>query len=544
VPPPSSCPFPRRPVSCAATARLAWPTLLQSLYLAATFPDRTECDLGGTLPDLDRLRSPCRLFFILRDRKAVTPIEESIFRCTHFRVMKLLIISPHFPPSNAADMQRIRLVSGYLGENEIEVVILAVESDQVSAPKDDFLSSTVPAALDVQRTRALGIKWGKMPGLGTLSNRAIHALGRAGDKLLKAKPFDLVYFSTTQFGIHLLGPRWKQKFGVPFVMDYQDPWVNDYYRNHPEVTPPGGRLKYSVVDRINRVNEPKVLRHCSGITSVSKAYPKQLESRYPWLRCMNWADRKPSSTGKKERQLPSLIAPFPGDARDFSLIRESSIQQNVFDPSDGKIHWVYVGRGGEDMALALGGLFYGIRERLRNDPEMAKSLQLHFVGTSYAAAGSGKKTVLPIAEKFGLAAIVEEDPDRIPYSETLRCLLDADALIVPGSDDPAYTASKIYSYLLADKPMLAIFHKESSVTSLIETVGGGSVVSFSSSDSTESLGMRIASSVFSENLTIPSVALDHDRFAPHTARSEAARFAEFFRYCLAREQEQSQENGN
>ena len=36
-----------------------------------------------------------------------------------------------------------------------------------------------------------------------------------------------------------------------------------------------------------------------------------------------------------------------------------------------------------------------------------------------------------------------------------------DALFMPGSDDPAYTASKIYPYLLTRKPLLAIFNAES-----------------------------------------------------------------------------------
>ena len=41
---------------------------------------------------------------------------------------------------------------------------------------------------------------------------------------------DLIFFSTTQFDAFSLGPTWKRKFGVPYVLDYHDPWVNNYYR--------------------------------------------------------------------------------------------------------------------------------------------------------------------------------------------------------------------------------------------------------------------------------------------------------------------------
>ncbi len=87
-----------------------------------------------------------------------------------------------------------------------------------------------------------------------------------------------------------------------------------------------------------------------------------------------------------------------------------------------------------------------------------------------------EKTVEPLAANYGLERIVVEHTDRIPYSETLRCLLDANALFAPGSDDTGYTASKIYPYLLMGKPMLSVFHRMSSVAALIKNVGGSSLV--------------------------------------------------------------------
>jgi hypothetical protein len=189
-------------------------------------------------------------------------------------------------------MQRVRLILPYLKEASVEAEVLGVEAEQVSSPQDPWLVSGLPFDVPIHRVKALGLGWSRFPGFGLLSFRAMGALRCKGDELLRSGKFDLVYFSTTQFGIHLLGPSWKKRHGVPFVMDYQDPWVSDYYREHPEVTPPGGRLKYALMDRLNRRNEPRVLKECSGITSVSPDYPKQIAKRYEFLKVGKWESGK------------------------------------------------------------------------------------------------------------------------------------------------------------------------------------------------------------------------------------------------------------
>ena len=451
-------------------------------------------------------------------------------------MIHILIISPHFPPTNAADMQRVRLVLPYLCKAGAEAVVLAIDPEQVAAPLDEWLQAGLPENVSVHRVKALGLLWGRISGLGTLGFRALRALKKAGDSLLRTGDIDLVYFSTTQFGVHILGPHWKRKYGIPFVMDYQDPWVSDYYRNHPEVPPPGGRFKYGIADWLNRRNEPRVLRECCGITSVSAAYPRQLRKRYPWLHVIDSGPRPPTSDPRpptSPSQLLSTVLPFPGDCRDFDRVRQENISQRVFDPHDGKRHWVYVGRGGEDMAFAVRALFSALAA-LR---PLTSDIRLHFIGTSYAAAGAGRPTIEPLAAEFGLRQQVEEYPDRIPYSEALRCLLDAEALFVPGSDDPAYTASKIYPYLLTGKPLLAIFHESSSVTSLIREAGGGIVVPFGGKETTEQLGRRVLETAFNASGYLQTVALNQEGFAPYLADAQARRLVEFFEQCLANEGE-------
>jgi hypothetical protein len=109
---------------------------------------------------------------------------------------------------------------------------------------------------------------------------------------------------------------------------------------------------------------------------------------------------------------------------------------------------------------------------------MFNKIHFWFLGTSYASPGSGTKTISPIAIKYGIQEFVTESTDRISYFETLFLLEQATVLFMPGSVDKSYTASKLYPYILARKPLLAIFYYKSSVVEVLNKTMAGEVVCF------------------------------------------------------------------
>lgn len=405
--------------------------------------------------------------------------------------MKVLCVAPRFAPLNAADSHRLRLLVPHLLALGHDVEVLAVDPCDVPMPQDEWLATRLPPQLRVHRARVPARSW----GMRSLEHRAWRPLARAGDKLLAGGGFDLVFFSTTDFLLHALGPRWHARWDVPFCMDYQDPWVNDYYSRHPEVVPPGGRLKYAVKSRWDRVAERRVVRECAGFLAVSPAYLRDLEQRY----------------GDAVRGKPQQVAGFPGEPAEF---------EGMPSPQRGGPRvWRYIGRGGADMQPAARGFFRAWRRAVDENLDTARTLRFEAIGTSYAEDGG--QTLAPCAAAEGLAARVSEQPRRIGYRAMLEALATSDALVVFGSDDPAYTGSKLYPYLLSGRPVLAILHAASPAVPLLLSVGGAVLVTFDADTSADALAARILQAWFAPAEGPRAPPLDRQAFEPFTARAQA-----------------------
>jgi hypothetical protein len=127
------------------------------------------------------------------------------------------------------------------------------------------------------------------------------------------------------------------------------------------------------------------------------------------------------------------------------------------------------------MWPALRLVFSALRTGLSEAPEPFQRLRLHFIGTDYAPPERSRKTIEPLASLLGVSAHVREHPQRIPYFEALQVLRDGNMLLLPGSDDPQYTPSKTYPYILAHKPLLAILNEKSGACDVLRSTNAGRV---------------------------------------------------------------------
>ncbi len=365
---------------------------------------------------------------------------------------RVLIISPYFPPSNSADSQRIRMSLPYFKDFGWEAEVVCVAEKHSEMPQDELLLQTVPADTIIHRVEAFSKKRTSKFGLGSLALRSLWFYQRKVMLLLQAKNYDLIYFSTTEFPVCILGTYWKKRFKIPFVIDMQDAWHSEYYQDKPKKDQP---KKYWFSYRLHKYLEPLAMKNCDGLISVSADYIIDLNQRYPQL-----------------KNKPAAVIPFGAFEKDFEIAKNNFEKcLPVISKNPDKFNIVYVGRGGADMQTALELLFNAIKEALKNEFEVFSKLHFYFIGTSYAPKKSAQKTILPVAKKFGVENQVIEITGRIGFYSTINTLLAADALFIPGSDDPQYTASKIYPYILTKKPILAIFNPASSAITILKECG-------------------------------------------------------------------------
>ncbi|MDF1722293.1 MAG: glycosyltransferase [Minwuia sp.] len=402
-------------------------------------------------------------------------------------------------------MHRLRQCLPYFRQNGWDPVVFAIDPDRVEGSLDPLLSETVPADVPVHHVDAFSPRLTRLAGLGNLGFRSWFQLRRAVDNYLASNPVDLICFTTTVFTAIAHGPHWQRKFGVPFVVDLQDPWRNDYYLSLPNKERPRKfRFDHWQKSRLEAATMP----NAAGVMAVSRQYIDTVQSRYPAL---------------KDR--PTLALPFAASPGDIEVALQMPVSKPI---RPGKISLRYVGARGPDMTTALRILFRAARRGLSEHPDLFERLSLEFIGTSYAAAGRGNETVMPIAREEGVSEIVTEWTDRQPYFGALRLLLDADVLMIIGADSPAYSASKAYGYIMARRPLVAILRKDSNTAALLEATQTGQICSFEELDDL-SEPVEVMTRMLVTALLAPSPpTTDWTAFQAHTAAFHTSVIAHFF----------------
>ena len=363
---------------------------------------------------------------------------------------RLLMVSPHFPPDGSAGTHRARLLAPHLADYGWEPTVVTVDPRDYESRLDPELADMVPSTLRVIRCRAWPARWTRRVGVGDLGLRAFRGLHGACSTLLRDEPFDALFITIYPAYPAMLGPVLKKRFGVPFVLDYQDPWVGSWGR-----TVGGGPAGQA--DRKSRLSrwlaerlEPAAVRAADAITAVSTETYEAVRSRNPAL-----------------ARTACLTLPIGGEAADFGHVRARHRTNPYFDPSDGNVHICSVGTLLPLGLETLRAVLRALAEVRDHRPHLYERIRLHFFGTSNETRADAPARVQPVANALGVGDHVDEVAPRIAYSEAMAVQTQATALLLMGSTEPHYTASKLYPGLLAARPLVAVYHEASSVCEIL-----------------------------------------------------------------------------
>jgi hypothetical protein len=125
---------------------------------------------------------------------------------------------------------------------------------------------------------------------------------------------------------------------------------------------------------------------------------------------------------------------------------------------------------------------------------------------------------------------VTEIAPRINYLDALTVQAEATAILMMGSSERHYTASKLYPGLLAKRPILAVYHEASSVVEILCRAArppAARLVTYNDTNRAESRAEAIcdAFAALVENPVYDPRAVDSEIIGQYSAESMAGRLA-------------------
>ncbi|TAJ87531.1 glycosyltransferase [Reyranella sp.] len=422
---------------------------------------------------------------------------------------RIALVSGHFAPSNLVGAHRARLWSRYLPEFGWEPVVVTGDPAKYEERPDPDLERLVPAGLEVVHAATLSTRPIRL--VGDIGVRAFWGCYRALSSMAKAGQLDFVLVTIPSNYLAPVGRLLHLRRGVPFGIDYQDPWVNRW----PGIEVPFSRAWASY--RLASLLEPWSVRDAALITGMAPGYVAGMLERNPDV----------------ARRSVLAYMSMGSAPEDYALVRDLQRKPFLFQPGDGHFHLIYAGALLPAGLVVLDAFLAGLRALREQAPQAASRLRVHFVGTGSSPDDPQGHRVLPRAEAAGVADMVSEHPHRIGYVDTLGHLMQSDGVLVLGSTERHYTPSKVFQAILSERPLFALLHEESTAVTMIRQAGAGEVLTLTDQALPDPATTATALLAFLERPAHSAGTADRSCFEAYSARESTRLLAEALDRALA-----------
>lgn len=348
----------------------------------------------------------------------------------------ILIIYPHWPPSNLAGVHRARLISNFLNDFDWHPIVLTVRPEYYEEIADFDMLKTVRKSTEVIHVKAFRAPK-RIRLIGDIGLRAFPFLYKKAKEIIRERQIDFIWIPIPSFYAALLGRILQNKTGVKYGIDYIDPWLRPLALHENRISRAGfSRL-------IARILEPYAIKKASLISGVSELYYKPAMERNDLL-------------GK----VSHVAMPYGFDPTDHTIL-----------PSNPELPWknqdalnfIYAGAFLPKSHLFLKAMFGAISEILLNK-DSDQLFHLYFIGTG----NYGGRQIRDYAKEYGIENVVTELNERRPFLQVLHTLSKAHVVMIIGSTEAHYTASKTFQAVLSGRPVFGIFHEQSSAVEFLK----------------------------------------------------------------------------
>ncbi len=254
---------------------------------------------------------------------------------------------------------------------------------------------------------------------------------------LKKNPVDAIISTGPPHTTHVIAYKIKKEYALPWLADFRDPWTNiDFYQ----------QLKLTkVADLIHKKLEKKIMRNSDALVTVT------------W----NW--------GKEMRQIRGS---------------EVDVITNGFDPADFKnahgsqplkfsiLHAGSLNRDRNPFAF-----WAALEKLLKEESKLKDDLILELIGPL-------DYSVLESLKKHNLESFLHRI-ENLPHSKVVKKMTKAAILLLPLNDTPNISGvvpGKLYEYIGAKRPILAIGSPEGDSSKIIEMTNSGLISNFGDKD--------------------------------------------------------------
>jgi hypothetical protein len=414
---------------------------------------------------------------------------------------RVALVSGHFPPSNLVGAQRARLWSRYLPEFGWEPIVVTGDPKQYEERPDPDLERLVAPGLRVIHAATMSTRPVRI--VGDIGVRAFWGCYRALSALAAAREIDFVLVTIPANFLAPVGRLIHRRYGVPYGIDYQDPWLN----RTPAADRPFSRAWGS--HHLGAWLEPWAVREAALITAMAPGYVAGMLERNPAV---------------AEKAVLAYM-PMGSAAEDFSPVQSLHRAPFLFDPGDGCFHMIYAGALLPAGFVVLDAFLSGLQRLREIAPGAAARLRVHFVGTGTSPDDQQGHQVMPRARRAGVEEMVREHPHRIGYVDTLNHLMQSDAVLVVGSTEPHYTPSKVFQAMLSRRPVFAMLHEKSTAVAMIRDARAGWVSTLTAEALPDPASLAEALRSFIEHPAFDAEAVDWTGLEAYSARESTRALA-------------------
>jgi hypothetical protein len=361
---------------------------------------------------------------------------------------KLLIIYAHWHPSNLAGVHRPRLIGNYLGELGWEPRVLTVKEQYFEENPDHNFAKTFSSSFEVTRVKAFPITKPRL--LGDIGLRAFLQLYKKAKEIISTEKIDFIWIPIPSFYQAVLGRMLYNKTGTSYGIDYIDPWIRNLKGNKS--------IRAKLSNIVARLLEPYAVKKASLISGVSTSYYQPVLNR-----------------SFKYKSIEHVGMSYGFDPNDHKIKLKNLAYP--WDEFPGCKPILYAGAFLPQSGLFMRLLFKTVSE-LRSNGRWNSNIRFFFVGTG----DYQHKSIRSYAEEEGVEDIVLEIRERKPFLHVLNYLDVVWRVMVIGSTEKHYTASKIFQALLSKRPVFAMFHKESSAIDIMKEIMSVEKFTFSYSE--------------------------------------------------------------